>query len=330
MLCRDHKHGFMPRKSLSLLAACALWISGAWSQSAPRTVNPAAPLARNPIAAQEPGVHRAAASNGLDIKIPLQPNSVRFAVIGDSGTGDREQYEVAREMEAYREAVKFDFVIMLGDNIYGSHSPQDFVKKFEEPYKPLLDAGVKFYASLGNHDDPNGESLYKPFNMGGKRYYAFRKGEVAFFALDSNYMDPRQLDWLEQNLKSSQGTWKVCFFHHPLFNDGRHHGPDIDLRSQLLPLFQRNGVNAVFSGHEHVYERIRPENNIYYFVLGSSGKLMTHDFHESGERVKGFDRDRTFMIVEIAGEKLYFQVISRTGETIDSGELTRANVMQAH
>ena len=106
-------------------------------------------------------------------------------------------------METYRQATNFDFVIMLGDNIYGSHSPRDFVDKFEKPYQSLLDAGVKFYASLGNHDDPNDERLYKPFNMGGERYYTFRKGAVTFFALDSNYMDPTQLSWLDQNLKNS-------------------------------------------------------------------------------------------------------------------------------
>src|SRR4030088_3465105 len=114
------------------------------------------------VAAQAP------ATGKLDIRIPLQDKSVRFAVIGDSGTGDRAQYEVAQIMESYRQGTKFDFVIMLGDNIYGSHSPRDFVKKFEQPYKPLLDAGVKFYASLGNHDDPDDERLYKPFNMGGE------------------------------------------------------------------------------------------------------------------------------------------------------------------
>jgi predicted phosphodiesterase len=264
----------------------------------------------------------------LDIRIPLQDKSVRFAVIGDSGTGDHEQYQVAQEIEAYREATKFDFVIMLGDNIYGGHAPQDFVKKFEQPYKQLLDAGVKFYASLGNHDDPNQERLYKLFNMGGERYYGFHKGPVAFFALDSNYMDPAQLSWLDQNLKNSQAPWKICFFHHPLYNDGRHHGVDLDLRSRLLPLFQRYGVNVVFSGHEHVYERIKPENGIYYFVLGNSGKLMTHDFGSGGERVKGFDTDQGFMLVEIAGDQLYFQTISRTGQTIDSGALPRNTVAQ--
>jgi len=315
----------MKKKILLIVSVCSLWTATAWAQTDAIGARIQAPT----LAGQEPASGQTA-KTGLDIKLPLQQNSVRFAVIGDSGTGDREQYEVAQEMETYRQAVKFDFVIMLGDNIYGSHSPQDFARKFEQPYKPLLDAGVKFYASLGNHDDPNDESLYKPFNMGGKRYYAFRKDDVAFFALDSNYMDPKQLDWLDQNLKSSQGTWKICFFHHPLYNDGRHHGPDVDLRSRLLPLFQRYGVNAVFSGHEHVYERMKPENNIYYFVLGNSGKLMTHDLRASGERVKGFDTDRTFMIVEIFGNKLFFQVISRKGETIDSGELARNTPGETH
>lgn len=262
-------------------------------------------------------------AKALDVRLPLQDKSIRFALIGDSGTGERAQYEVAQLMEAYRQATKFDFVLMLGDNIYGNHTPQDFAKKFEQPYKPLLDAGVKFYASLGNHDDPNDERLYKPFNMGGERFYAFRKGDVGFFALDSNYMDPAQLTWLDQNLKNSAGKWRICFFHHPLYNDGRHHGSDVDLRAQLLPIFQRNGVEVVFSGHEHVYQRMKPANGINYFVLGNSGKLMTNDFRQNGDRAKGFDSDQSFMIVEVSGDKLYFQTIARSGETIDSGELER-------
>lgn len=273
------------------------------------------------LVAQTPASSAHEATSALDVKLPLEPKSVRFAVIGDSGTGGRQQYEVGQEMEAYHQRVNFDFVIMLGDNIYGGHTPADFARKFEAPYKPLLDAGVKFYASLGNHDNPDDERLYKPFNMGGQRYYNFKKSDVTFFALDSNYMDPAQLKWLEQNLHDSQAKWKICFFHHPLYSNGKSHGPDAGLRAQLAPLFQRYGVNAVFSGHEHVYERAKPENNIYYFILGNSGKLMTHDFRKSEGMVKGFDTDRCFMLVEISGDKLFFQVISRTGETIDSGKL---------
>jgi predicted MPP superfamily phosphohydrolase len=260
---------------------------------------------------------------GLDVKLPLQSKSVRFAVIGDSGTGDRQQYEVAKEMEIYRKVVGFDFVIMLGDNVYGGHQPRDFAQKFEIPYKPLLDAGVKFYASLGNHDDPDIERLYKPFNMGGQRYYTFKKGDVQFFALDSDYMDTQQLAWVEQNLRSSNAPWKICYFHHPLYNDGKMHGADLDLRNQLGPLLKHYGVNAVYSGHEHAYERIKPEDGIYYFILGNSGKLVRNDFHQSEQMAKSFDRDRTFMLVEIAGDNLYFQTISRSGETVDSGQITR-------
>ena len=75
---------------------------------------------------------------------------------------------------------------------------------------------------------------------------------------------------------------------------------------------------------------MKPENNIYYFVLGNSGKLMTNDLRPAGDRVKGFDTDRGFMIVEIAGDKLYFQTSARTGETIDSGEFERNTAAHTH
>jgi predicted phosphodiesterase len=262
-----------------------------------------------------------AQANELDLRLPLEQQSVRFAVIGDSGTGDRPQYEVAHQMDLYRQKVGFDFVLMLGDNIYGGHRSKDFVNKFEQPYKPLLDAGVKFYAALGNHDDPNNERLYKPFNMNGERYYTFKKGDVSFFALDSTYMDPNQLDWVQQNLKSSKSKWKICYFHHPLYSDGKNHGPDLDLRARLLPLFKQYGVKVVFSGHEHVYERLKPEDNIYYFILGNSAKLMTHDFKSSQHMEKSLDTEQGFMLVEISGDQLYYQAISRKGETVDSGKL---------
>jgi predicted phosphodiesterase len=254
--------------------------------------------------------------------LPLKPKSVRFAVIGDSGTGEKKQYEVAQQMARYHETVAFDFVIMLGDNMYGGKSPADFKKKFEDPYGPLLSAGVKFHASLGNHDDPD-ERFYKPFNMDGKRYYSFKSGNVEFFALDSNYMDPDQLNWLQKELQDSTSTWKICYFHHPLYSAGKFHGPDMDLRKLLEPIFEKNGVNVVFFGHEHLYERVQPQHGIYYFVLGNSGELRSHNLRHSTETAKGFDTDRAFMLVEIAEDQLYFQTISRMGETVDSGVLER-------
>jgi|SRR5215469_4667697 len=254
----------------------------------------------------------------IDFHFPLQPGSVRFAAIGDMGTGERPQYEVAARMVEYRGSFPFDFVIMLGDDIYGGKSPKDFQRKFEIPYQPLLGAGVKFYASLGNHDIP-AEQFYKPFNMNGHRYYAFKKGNVQFFALDSNYMDPDQVKWLEDELKSSDTLWKIPFFHHPLYSSAAAHGSSLELRRLLEPIFVQNAVRVVFSGHDHVYERIKPQQGIYYFVEGSAGQLRANDLRNADFEASGFDQDRTFMLVEIAGDDLYFETVSRAGAIVDSG-----------
>jgi predicted phosphodiesterase len=251
--------------------------------------------------------------------IPLKPDSVRFAVIGDTGTGDPPEYEVGKQMAASRQTFPFTFVLMMGDNLYGGERPQDFVKKFEAPYKALLDAKVAFYATLGNHDDPN-QRFYTPFNMSGKRYYSFKKNNVRFFVLDSNYMDPQQLAWLDLELKDSGSNWKIAYFHHPLYSSGMH-GSQTDLRAILEPVFLKYGVNVVFSGHEHFYQRIKPQKGINYFVSGSAGELRPGDLRPSPMTAAGFDSDRSFVLVEVAGSELSYQAISRTGKTVDQGAI---------
>jgi Calcineurin-like phosphoesterase len=257
------------------------------------------------------------------VLLPGKADSVRFAVIGDSGTGGRAQYRTAERLAAYHQKFPFEFVIMLGDNLYGGGRPNDFKKKFEVPYKPLLDAGVKFYAALGNHDDPN-QRFYKLFNMNGQRYYTFspRRG-VRFLALDSTYMGPEQLKWVEEQLSKSGSEWKICFFHHPLYSSGRRHGSDEELRRVLEPLFVTHGVRAVFAGHDHVYERLKPQKDIYYFTVGSSAKLRRRNIRTTGLTVRGFDTGNSFMVVEIAADDMHFQTVSAEGLTVDSGILPR-------
>ena len=261
------------------------------------------------------------------VELPNKPKSVRFAVIGDMGTGKKEQYDVGKQMTLFHEKFPFDFVLMLSYNIYGGKSPADYKRKFEDVYENLLHNNVKFYASLGNHDDTN-ERFYKPFNMSGQRYYTIKKDNTEFFGLDSTYMDPGQLEWLQKQLAESGADWKICFFHHPLYSDARYHGPDNDLRAKLEPIFQKFGVRVVLSGHEHVYERIKPQSNIWYFVMGNAGQLRAHDLRQAPEMAKGFDTDQAFMLVEIAAEEFYFQTISRTGKTVDSGVIERRRNLQ--
>jgi 3',5'-cyclic AMP phosphodiesterase CpdA len=219
---------------------------------------------------------------------------------------------------------------MVGDNIYGADSAEDMKKKFEQPYKALLDAGVKFHAALGNHDNPN-QRFYKLFSMDGQRFYTFREGKglggpgARFFAIDSNYLDPKQLEWLEGELKKAGGDWKIAFFHHPLYSSGGTHGSALESRAVLEPLFVKYGVNAVFSGHDHFYERIKPQKgDIVYWVTGGGGSLRQGDIQKTDLTAKGFDKDYSFMLVEVADDDLYYQAVSRTGTTVDSGTFHRA------
>src|SRR5258706_16422475 len=169
-----------------------------------------------------------AAVPAQDLRLPLKDGSVRFAVIGDTGTGDSHQREVAAQLLAWRSKFPFGFVVMVGDNLYGGDSPADYQKEFEVPYKALLDGGVKFYASLGNPDNPN-ERLYKPFNMNGERYYSFKpeRASVRFFALDSNYIDDKQLDCLDNELANSGPELKICFFHQRPYSSGATHSSSL-------------------------------------------------------------------------------------------------------
>src|SRR4029453_12756205 len=218
---------------------------------------------------------------------------------------------------------------MVGDNIYGGNAAKDYDKKFAIPYKPLLDGGIKFYAALGNHDDPS-ERYYKPFNMNGERYYSFKPADgVRFFALDSTYVDEKQLKWLDEQLKASGSKWKIAFFHHPPYSSGETHGSDETLRTQLEPIFVKYGVNVVLTGHEHFYERIKPQKGIAYFITGSSAKLREGNISPQTElTAKGFDTGYTFMIVEIVGDDMYYQALTDTGKTVDSGTVHRVGKVE--
>jgi len=223
---------------------------------------------------------------------------------------------------------------MLGDNIYPPHAPDDFEKKFEAPYRSLLDEGIPFYAAIGNHD-PETELTYPKFNMDGRRYYTFRRNEkrlegltgagVRFFVLDSRSFDPSQLVWLREELAQSGTDWKICYVQHPLYTSGRYTTTARFLRIALEPILIEGNADVVLTGHEHFYERMHPQHGIAYFISGGAGSLRNGDIRRpSPIMARGFDADFHFMMIEVSGNTLYFQAISRAGVTIDAGSLTRA------
>ncbi|MGE3508989.1 MAG: metallophosphoesterase [Vicinamibacterales bacterium] len=256
------------------------------------------------------------------VMAPVAATSLKFAVIGDFGTGKTPQYQVGAQLAMARETFPYQFVLALGDNLYGSQKPKDFFVKFEKPYEAILNAGVPFYATLGNHDDPDNR-FYEKFNMRGERYYTHVQQGVRFVVLDTNLMDTPQLVWVENTLRASQERWKIAVFHHPLYSNAGRHGSNMELRVNLEPLLVRYGVSVVFSGHEHVYERHKPQKGITYFTEGSSGQLRAGDLQPGETTAASFDQDRTFMLVEIVGERMIFQTLSRVGTVVDSGEITR-------
>ncbi|HEX5041944.1 MAG TPA: metallophosphoesterase [Candidatus Polarisedimenticolaceae bacterium] len=259
------------------------------------------------------------------VALPNANGSLKFAVLGDFGTAGRRQYELADRMFEVHKAFPFEIVLLVGDNLYGAERPQDFRSKFETPYKALLDAGVKFYGALGNHDARE-QRYYEAFNMEGKLYYSFHAPHepVRFFVLDSTYPVPEQIAWLQKELEDSTEDWKIAYFHHPPYSSGGRHGSDIKLRQTLEPLFVKYNVSVVFTGHDHFYERIKPQQGIVYFVVGSGGMLAPGDIKPNSPITdKGFDRDRAFLVAEIKDDAMTFQAISRTGEVVDSGIILR-------
>ena len=267
------------------------------------------------------------------LALPLKDGSVRFAVIGDVGRGDNAQYDIAKRMIEWRAKFGFSFVLMLGDNIYPPHTPDDYRQKFEDPYRPLLDAGVTFHAAIGNHDD-DGQLKYGHFNMGGERYYTFKQSEkrlaaiagagARFFALDSRSLDPAQVQWLRKELQASGTSWKIVYLHHPLYTSGRYQSAARGIRAALEQTLVDGDVDVVLSGHEHFYERLVPQHGISYFISGGGGALRKGDIRRPSDLMAvGYDEDCHFLLMEIAGDELYFQAISRTGQTVDAGVIAK-------
>ncbi len=302
--------------------AATLALAGCLASTPPRAERSAA------LRPQASEARQGDAGRAQRLSVPNAKESLKFAVLGDFGTGDRRQRELAERMALVHDAFPFEFVVLVGDNIYGAERPQDMKRKFEEPYRTLLDAGVEFYASLGNHDARE-QRFYKLFNMGGRLYYSFKapKQDVRFYALESTYMEPEQRAWIEQELASTREDWKIVFQHHPLYSSGGRHGSDRQLREALEPVFVEHGVDVVLAGHDHIYERTKPQHGIVHFVAGSGGKLRRGD----ARRQQPFsaaveDETNVFLVIEILDDRLSFNAIAADGRIVDAGEFERSEV----
>jgi tartrate-resistant acid phosphatase type 5 len=246
--------------------------------------------------------------------IKAEDKAIRVLAFGDFGTGSAAQKKTAAAMLEFHRKTPFDFGITLGDNFYnvGMTSPADARWKtwWEDMYAAL---GVKFYATLGNHDwghadSPAAEILYSEKSSSWRMpapYYTFTAGSVQFFALDTNEISEAQLMWLKEELAKSKAHWKIVYGHHPIYSDGDH-GDSIILKARLLPLL-KDKVDMYLVGHDHVVNHIKPENGIQFFVSGGAGAGLYKVTPK--ERTLFAQSINAFAVIEADAKEMKFRFI---------------------
>ncbi|HEY9864110.1 MAG TPA: metallophosphoesterase [Candidatus Obscuribacterales bacterium] len=251
--------------------------------------------------------------------IPNGKPLFRFVAIGDTGTGEKGQYEVAKAMVRYYQNYPFQVVTLLGDNIYNNGEIEKINAVFEKPYQPLLEKGVKFYACLGNHDirteNGNRQVTYPLFNMQG-RYYTFEYNPVQFFVLDGNNNADweKQIPWLEDQLKRSQTPWKIVYSHFPIYSSGLY-GVNPELINRLTPLFKKYGVQLYMNGHEHNYERTKSIEGTTYLISGNGGASIRPI--EPSELTENAASTLGFTAIEIYADQIFIQAIDTNNQVFD-------------
>jgi hypothetical protein len=253
---------------------------------------------------------------------------VTFAAIGDYGSGNQDEGDVARLIDSWQP----DFIITLGDNNYPSGTANhvdeavgQFFHAFIYPYKGSYGEAAdlnRFFPSLGNHDllSENGKPYYDYFTLpGNERYYDFTWGPVHLFALDDIESEPDgvgalsiQALWLKGKLAESTSAWNIVYMHYAPYSSGTHGSTDW----ARWP-YAEWGADAVLAGHDHTYERLE-EDGLTYFINGLGG-AERYDFGDilPGSLVR-YNRDYGALRVEATEENILFEFINRKGELVDS------------
>lgn len=246
---------------------------------------------------------------------------LRFVSVADTGTGARGQYAVARAMTAYHRQKPYNLVVLAGDNIYNNGEIEKINAVFERPYAQLLKQGVKFYACLGNHDirTDNGvpQMKYAGFNMQSRRYYTFNRGQVQFFALDTNHNADwqQQMIWLEKELAKSTAIWKIVFGHHPVYASGVY-GSNPEFIQRFTPLFQKYNVQVYINGHEHHYERTVAIKGTTYVISG--GGAGTRDVGKNEWTAYSASK-LSFATYDVYADRIEVQGIATDNQVFDRG-----------
>ena len=259
------------------------------------------------------------------------PDRLRFAAIGDNGSGGRQAMAVADAMaETYRRS-PFGLVALLGDICYYGNFEDRYDEVFRQPMGPLLDAGVGFELAIGNHDaalrhsDEGIEEIEAELRLLGtpSRYYMTTHGPADIFYLDSSVPgvfgpeSSTQWEWLDDTLASATSQWKIVALHHPLYSSGRH-GSTVGARERLEPILARRKVDLVLAGHDHDYERTHPQHGVTHVVSGGGCKTTSVGRSRFTAAAASLLQ---FLLVDIDGDRLTGRCVAVDGTTPDTFEI---------
>ena len=262
-------------------------------------------------------------------------DSVTFAVVGDTGSGGRNQMNVAQAMVDEYKDRPYPVVIHVGDiSYYGSIADRWF-EVFEEPYASLRNAGVQFEVAVGNHEleespskDADEEVLALLARTAAKgRFYETTYGPVDFFIIDTSTplitgnAAEEQREWLEAALAESTARWKIAVHHHPPYGSGPKRGSNLEVRDAVEPLYVEYGVDLVLTGHDHFYERSKPQQGVTYVITGAGAKVS--DIGEDADFTAVAVETLQFMMIEVDGDTLRAQAIDDDGVVFDEFTITK-------
>ena len=278
----------------------------------------------------------AAAAGTVDFSFRApEPDVLRFVVFGDSGLGTPGQLAVASAIGA--EAVAPDLAMIVGDVLYPPADDAAYDTRFFAPYGTLLQR-FPFYAALGNHDYEvlAGKPFFDvftlprngPSGLAPESSYWLERAGVQMIVHDTNQatatLRAQSVPWHTETTRRP-ATFRLVFQHHTMYSSGPNYSqsPSAALRTLLAPHYTSTGVDVVFNGHDHLYERTRPIGGVIYVTTGAGGAELYPRHHTHAFTAAFFNDRHSYTWVEVRGRTLLLRQTDAEGLGIDALALTK-------
>lgn len=247
--------------------------------------------------------------------LPDSTDTIRFLAFGDSGGGGADQRALAEQMYSY----PYDLILHTGDIAYDRGTIGEFEDTVFSVYAPIF-RHIPFFPAAGNHEykTMQGAPFRAVFSLpgiSGEKWYSYDWGRIHFVAIDTEADYETQAAWLDNDLTATTRPWKIVYLHKPPYSSGGH-GSDVALRNALEPVLTKHRVQLVLAGHDHHYERMKPQQGVVHVVTGGGGvgtrPVGTSDFTAFSEEVIHF------VYAEVRQDDLVLHAIDAMGAEFDS------------